>query len=246
MCLDTCLDAGRLLKLLRFSAVILNPASIFQNCLISATTKCHINRNTRIIIILRVSVSIHTDANAQRHRHLISDVDGLYILQNRESLLLKLLNIFLLDDKEILVFLQRLYHTVHRTDVLVDLSVNQSCQQRTTYFLHTLKCLIVIVEVDQSGNHLLIRDLLQTTQHFCLIEQIDRKQFLSADQCFLFLLLGTAHIDRLNIQSKFLVPIRGMNQNHSIIRHQIIPSQVGKNGKKAFSVSFFCLYRFLK
>ena len=63
MGLDTGLNAGCLFQLLRFSAIILNPASIFHYRLITAPSQSHINGSPGKIIILAVAVSAHTDSD---------------------------------------------------------------------------------------------------------------------------------------------------------------------------------------
>ena len=121
---------------------------------------------------------MHADSDGQCDRHLVADIDRFHILKKGEAVLPKNLGVALLDHEEIFILLQLPHDAVHRADALHDLPVNQRLQERAPDGLDTLQRLIVIIQIDQAGNHLLVVDLLLVDQRLRLIDQEDRRQTL--------------------------------------------------------------------
>ena len=61
--LDTRLDTGGLLHLLCLAAIISDLVAILDHDLIAASSKCHLDRDTGIFIILKISSGIQSDTD---------------------------------------------------------------------------------------------------------------------------------------------------------------------------------------
>ena len=109
---------------------------------------------------------IRDRANTQRCWNSISDIDGFYVLKQRELIFLQLLKILLLKDDEVLIILHLLNDAVHLGDILVDLPVHQSHQKRLAHLFHAAHDLIIVIDIDQSRNQPLLFRLLDITVQF--------------------------------------------------------------------------------
>ena len=154
------LHAGGLLHLLGLAAVILDLIPVLHNRLVAAPPQSHVDGGPGVLIVLSVGLPVHTDSDAQGHRHIVADIYSLYILQDGEMLLLHLQHVLPLHHKEVFVLFQLLYNALQAPDVLVDLPVNQGDQEGSPNLLHALQCLVIIIQVNQSGHQLLIIHLL--------------------------------------------------------------------------------------
>ena len=103
-CLYTGFHAGILGSLLALSSIIGNALTILNDCLISASCQRQIDRHTGIVITLGIGVAAKAKANTQRCWNSISDIDGFYVLKQRELIFLQLLKILLLKDDRVLSF----------------------------------------------------------------------------------------------------------------------------------------------
>ena len=103
---------GGLLQLLGLAAVVGDLGSVLHHRLVAAAAQSHVNGCSGVLVVSDIGLSVHTHTDTQRHSHLVADVDRFNLLQKGEPLLLKLLRILLLNDKEIFVFFQFLHNTV--------------------------------------------------------------------------------------------------------------------------------------
>ena len=164
------------LYLLALAAVIGNALRRLDDRLIAAASQRKINGIARELIVLGIGQSVETDTDAERHRHLVSDVDRLHFLQQIKAALLQLCNHLLPENDKIFVLLELLADAVIAGNVFVDLTVDQRDQQRTSDLLYALERFLVVVEVNHSHGKTLVIHLLQGNVQRRLVIQIDRDQ----------------------------------------------------------------------
>ena len=82
-----------------------------------------------ILIVLLIGVGTITDTDAQCDGHFIADVYIFHLFENREAILKHTIEILLLQDKNIFILLQFINQSIHRRDIVADLSIDQRCQQ---------------------------------------------------------------------------------------------------------------------
>ena len=189
MCLNSRLNSGITFHLFGFTTKVCDIFAIFDNDLITASSKCKIDRSTRLLVTLIIRRSLNTDSDTQRDRHLISDLHRLDILKDTETIVHHRLQIFIFKYNKILILLNLADQSIHLREVLVYLTIHQSNQKRSLNIFDTVKRLIVIVNIDQPRNLLLLSVLLLITVQFRLIKQIQCGQKF----------LGLIHLDRLTL-----------------------------------------------
>ena len=175
MCFDTRTDTCRLLHLLRLAAIIRNLVFLLDNRLVTASSKSQINGMTSPVQRLRITGCINTQTNTQCYTHLIADINLSDFIQQCELGTLKHWQIFLTDDKHILVLLHLIHNGIIVLHILGDLSLYQCRQKGTSDFLCTVQCLFIVIYQYNTADELLILDLLPGHLYLCLIEQIKCK-----------------------------------------------------------------------
>ena len=170
------LHAGVLFHLLALSAIIADLLRRLHHRLVSAAPQCHINGCPRKLKILGIGQAVQTDSYADGDSHLVSDVHGLHIVQNLETLFAHLRHSPLTQDRQILVLLQLSADAVEAGNVFVHLPVDQRDQKGTANLFHALQRLIIIIQIDQTDRKGLVIIFLQSDLQRRLIEQVHRKQ----------------------------------------------------------------------
>lgn len=102
------------------------------------------------------------------------DIDLLHFLKQRELVFLDLLIAFLPDNNKVFILFHLFDNAVHIADIFVDLSVDQRHEKRLTYLFHALHDLIVIIDVDQSGDHPLILIFTDIGIELCDVSERNR------------------------------------------------------------------------
>ena len=237
------LHPGGLLHLLGFAAVILNLIRILHHRLVASAAQGHVDGGSGILVVLAVGVAVHTDPDAQGHRHVVADVDGLYVLQNGEPVLLDPGNVLLLDGKEIFVLLHLFHDAVHTGDIFVDLAVDEGGQQGAPHFLHALQRLIVVVQVNEPGHQLLVVDLLHVLEGLSLVQQVHRGHFRIKDGRKRFLALpGPGDADLVQVDAVVPVPVGAVQGHHIASGGQLFPLDLGKQGQKVLGRGFLAAH----
>ena len=172
LCLDAGFHPGGLLGTGALAAEIGHIVSVLHGYLITAASERQTNGHLCIFKGIQETLLGGTDADGQGHGDLISHIQILYIIQQGETVILQGLHVFLAEDEKILVILQMLYDGVDVGQVHVDLPVNQRIQDRMLYLLQGIHDLIIIVDIDQAGDHLLIIGLLLQPSLICHIKQV--------------------------------------------------------------------------
>ena len=135
--LDTGLDTGILRCLLLLASEIGNAVAVFDYRLIASPGKGKVNRHPGILVAQRVRSRIQSKTDTQRGRAGISDIYLFYFLKDGELVFLYLLVALFTDNNKVFVLLHLLDNTVHISDILINLPVNQSHQKRLADFLYT-------------------------------------------------------------------------------------------------------------
>src|SRR5699024_3469722 len=78
----TGLYTGALAHLLRFTTEISHLIPVLDHHLVTAAPQSQVNGNTGIFVILGVTGGVNANTDADGHRHVISYIDSLYILQD--------------------------------------------------------------------------------------------------------------------------------------------------------------------
>ena len=125
----TRLYTGILRCLFSLSTIIGNTVTVLDHSLVAASCKCEIDRYTSIVITLCIRIGTQSQTDTKCCRNSISDIYGLYIIQQGELIFFQLFKIRLSDDNEILIILQLLDDSVNFCNILVDLTVYQSHQK---------------------------------------------------------------------------------------------------------------------
>ena len=150
--LDAGLDTGRLLLGVRLSAVILNAFVVLDHGLVAASSEGKLHSLAREFSALHVGLAAVADAHRDRDPHLVSDADGLDLLQQIEVVLLQGLQVLPLHDEEVFVLLQLADDGIHPVEVPDDLPVDHGSQQGSPDLVHALHGLFVVVQIDQTRN----------------------------------------------------------------------------------------------
>ena len=119
--LDTCI----FFYLLALAAVVIDLVGHLDYRLVTAASQCKVDRRAGKFVILCINQTVQTNTNAQCHRHLIANVDRLYILKQFKALLLHLHYGFFLQNNQIFILFDILADSVEAGNIFVYFSVNQ-------------------------------------------------------------------------------------------------------------------------
>ena len=153
-CFDSGLDSGIFRHLFLLAAEIGDSVAIFDDRLVTASCKCQVDGRSCI------SHGIQTKSNTERSASGVSDIDILNIFQNGKFIFRHLQITLFLDDNKVFIFFQLLYDTVHISDILIDLTVDQRNQKGLPDLFHTFHDLVIVVDIDQSCDQTLFFILL--------------------------------------------------------------------------------------
>ena len=132
------LYSGVLFHLLALPAKIDGIVRRLDYRLVSTPSKGQINGISRKFIILRIGEAVKTDPNADRHRHLISNINRLHIAEQVKLVFLQKGNRLFAENNHIFVFLDLFADPVIGRNIFVYLSLNQGCEKGAPYLLHAL------------------------------------------------------------------------------------------------------------
>ena len=132
---------------------ISNSSAILNNSLIATSCKCQINGNTGVVVTLSIRLTAETKTDTKSGRNRISDINSLNIFKERKFIFLKLFELMLLKRNKILIIFHLANNTVYFRNILVNLSVYKSHKKRLAYIFYTINQFIIIINVNQSGNH---------------------------------------------------------------------------------------------
>lgn len=172
MGLDSGLNTGGLLQLLGFSSIILDLFPVLYHGLIAAAAQGHVDGGPGVLIVADIRIAVDADPDTQGNGHLISDINRLYILQETEPLRLQGRHIFLLDGKEIFVLFHLFYDAVDSGNIFADLPVNEGHQKRPAHLLHALQRFIIVIQINKTCHHFLVRDGLHIFMDLCLVIKV--------------------------------------------------------------------------
>ena len=117
----------------------------------------------------------------------------------------------LLNHEKVFILFRLFDNPVQSPDILVNLPVNKGCQKRTANLLHTFQSLIIVVQINQTGHHLFLCDLLLIPKNLRLIKQINSQHLLCPGYNGILILFIFSDIDRANIHAEFILSIGGMD-----------------------------------
>ena len=192
MCLDTSFDARVLLHALGLPAEIAGIIAFLDHDLISAAPKGQLDRTARELRVLHQIIGSVPDADRNRHRDLIADIDRLDVLEELELLGLEFIQRALLHHKEVLILLSLLADSVHIGEVFVDLPLNEREKQRPAELINALQCLFVIVKGELPAYDPVLISLGDEPGKLCDIEEVDGNCGI-----FLRILFSALQIDQL-------------------------------------------------
>ncbi len=138
LCLDTRLDTGILLHLLRLAAVVSNLVFDLYHRLVAASSKRQIHRASCVLHTVHIRAATRTNTDTQCNRHLIADIDGLDILQKTELVFPNLCQCLLLHHHKEAVLLKLSDNPIICIEIFINLSLNQRNQKRSADFLDVL------------------------------------------------------------------------------------------------------------
>ena len=167
--LNTRLHSCILRCLLLLTTKISYSVTILNNCLISASGKCKIDCHTRILVAQRIRCRIQSQTNTQCCWSWITDINLFYLFQKRKLIFFQLFISILSKYDKVFILLQFLYDTIYISDILIDLTVDQCHKKGLSDFLNTLHNFIIVININQSGNHSLIFVLSDVGIQFCYI-----------------------------------------------------------------------------
>ena len=92
----------------------------------------------------------------------------------------------MLKCHKIFVFFYFLNNAVPLGEIFAHLAVHQRYQKGTLDFLYTVQGLLIIININQHGHHLLILNFLNALAELRFVKQVQRRQMLAALLPFLF------------------------------------------------------------
>ena len=184
VCLHSGLNTGALLHLLALTAIIGNILRYLHHRLVTAASQRNINRITGKLIILRIAESVKSHTDADRHSHLITDIDRLDIFQQIKAAFLQLHGCLLAHDHKILVLLQLPADSVKCSNILIHLTIDQGDQQGAPHFFHALQRFIIIIQIDQTYGQRLVVHFTKRDLQRCLIKHVKGNQVTVIPLCF--------------------------------------------------------------
>ena len=150
------LNTGILLGSGTLSAEIGYLIPVLHCCLIAAPAQSQTDGHLGILKALLKAVASRTDTDGNGHGDLIPHVDGLHLIQQRETVAPEDLHIFLRKYKEVFVILHPLYDGIDVGKIHVDLAVHQSRQGGMPDLVHGVHDLVIVVDICQTCDQLLV------------------------------------------------------------------------------------------
>ena len=148
--LHTGLYPGVLLHGLGLASEVLDALACLQHHLIAAPAQSQVQTGPCRLVAGLIGLRLHAHADAEGQRQVVSDIDGLYVLQDGEAVLHHLMDVPVHHQENVFVLFQLLYDALHGGNVVADLSVHKGCEQGPADLLHPFHGLIVIVQADES------------------------------------------------------------------------------------------------
>ena len=175
--LNTRLNTRSLFCTCTLSTVVGNLLAVLNSCLVTASAHSHTDGCTCIFVSRCITAGglslVSTDTDTESHRDVISDIDCLNIIKDRELVVPESLHVLLSEDEEVLIILDMLYDCVDVAEVHIDLTLNQSGQDRMLNILKRIHNLIVIIKIKKSDVELLIYNFLLIFLKLGLIKEVE-------------------------------------------------------------------------